>query len=39
MNGVFAMAPTDLVSRRIKLQQLGVVAAVAQSGSMGKAAK
>jgi DNA-binding transcriptional LysR family regulator len=39
VNEVFAMAPTDLVSRRIKLQHLRVVAAVAQSGSMGKAAK
>jgi DNA-binding transcriptional LysR family regulator len=33
------MAPIDLVSRRIKLQHFSVVAAVAQTGSMGKAAK
>src|SRR5580698_3404381 len=33
------MAPIDLVSRRIKLQHFNVVAAVAQTGSMGKAAR
>jgi DNA-binding transcriptional LysR family regulator len=33
------MAPIDLVSRRIKLQHFSVVAAVAQTGSMGKAAR
>jgi DNA-binding transcriptional LysR family regulator len=33
------MAPIDLVSRRIKLQHFSVVTAVAQTGSMGKAAR
>jgi DNA-binding transcriptional LysR family regulator len=33
------MALIDLVSRRIKLQHFSVVAAVAQTGSMGKAAR